>query len=147
MKTLATCKPTEFLRQTNKARKLAEKWLKDTDILNIRKSQPQLKSVPMGATSEERLAIVEENKQITADHIRQSWSKIFDAALDEYPEETLALLAVCCFIEPEDVDKHEVGEFLDSFAELISNPSVLNFFTSLAMLGQINTTPLSRVSD
>ena len=36
MKTLATCSDVEFLRQTNRIRKYAEKWLKDTGIFDIR---------------------------------------------------------------------------------------------------------------
>lgn len=144
MKTLATCKPTEFLKQTNKARRLAEKWLKDTNFLELRDRKPELKTATKDMTSEERLAIVEENRKRVAEQTKRNLQDILDKVLEEYPEETLSLIAVCCFIEPEDVDKHEVGEYLDAIAELIGNPSVLNFFTSLAMLGQINTSPLSR---
>ena len=42
MKNLANCKPSEFLRQTNKIRRAAEKWLKITDIMEIRKTLPEL---------------------------------------------------------------------------------------------------------
>ena len=39
-KNLANCTPKEFLVQTNRLRKSAEKWLKATDIMNIRKNIP-----------------------------------------------------------------------------------------------------------
>lgn len=37
MKNLANCTPSEFLKQTNKIKKSVEKWLKATDIMEIRK--------------------------------------------------------------------------------------------------------------
>ena len=36
LKTLANCKPSEFLKQTNKIRKAAAEWLTATDILEIK---------------------------------------------------------------------------------------------------------------
>ena len=51
MKNLANCKPSEFLVQTNRIRKSVENWLTVTDILNIRRNQPELKE---GMTKEER---------------------------------------------------------------------------------------------
>lgn len=142
MKTLATCKPTEFLQQTNKIRKKVEKWVKDTNILEIRNSLPELKIVPSEATTEERMNIAEQNKITAEKFAREKITKIFDAILDERPEETLEIIALCCFIEPSDIDNHEMGELLDAIAELISNQSVLNFFTSVVLLGQINTSSI-----
>jgi hypothetical protein len=43
MKNLANCKPSEFLKQTNRIRKSVSKWLTDTDIANIRKRMPNIK--------------------------------------------------------------------------------------------------------
>ena len=128
MKNLANCKPSEFLRQTVKIKKAAEKWLKLTDIMNIRKNVPTLpKDMP----------IVEKNKRL-AEIGRENVSKMFDAIAEKHPDETMELLALCCFVEPENVDDHEIAEYLDSFAELIANESVRNFFTSLVNLGLIN---------
>ena len=128
MKNLANCKPSEFLRQTVKIKKAAEKWLKLTDIMNIRKNVPTLpKDMP----------IVEKNKRL-AEIGRENVSKMFDAIAEQHPDETMELLALCCFVEPENVDDHEIAEYLDSFAELIANESVRNFFTSLVNLGLIN---------
>ena len=53
MKNLANCKPSEFLVQTNKIRKSVEKWLTVTDIMNIRRTQPELAE---GMSREERQA-------------------------------------------------------------------------------------------
>ena len=125
-KTLATCKPSEFLRQTNRVRKSVEKWLTATDILNLRKQAPVIAA---DASKEERdMAIAEQ--------MRKNLSRILDAILDEHPDETLELLALLCFIEPEDADDYEVAEYLNAFTLLVSNKTVLDFFTSLAQLGQ-----------
>lgn len=124
MKNLANCKPSEFLRQTSKIRKSVSKWLVDTDIMNIRKRMP---NIPQDATDEERKKAMEEQA-------KENFGLMLDAILDEHPDETLELLALLCFVEPKDVDKHAVTEYLDSFNEIINNKSVLSFFTSLIQL-------------
>lgn len=126
MKNLANCKPSEFLVQTNKIRKSVEKWLKLTDIMNIRKNVPPVKE---GQTPEERKAeLLKQSKQ--------NINKMLDAILEEHPQETLELLGLMCFVEPEDVDNHTVSEYLMSFTELMNDEAVLGFFTSLMNLGQ-----------
>ena len=128
MKNLANCKPSEFLRQTNKIRKAAERWLKITDIMGIRTTQPV---IPDGATTEEIKELREQ--QATA-----NLSRILDAIMEEHPDETLELLALMCFVEPEDVDNHSVAEYLEAVGEMIGNEAVLSFFTSLMRLAQTN---------
>lgn len=144
LKTLATCKPSEFLRQTNRIKKSAEKWLTDTDILNIRKRMPVLEIVPKDGTEEERKAVFNRNKAVAAEQAKKNISAMLDAVLEEHPEETLELLALCCFVEPENVDDHTVGEYLTAFNSLINDKAVLDFFTSLATLGQTHTSVVSR---
>ena len=121
MKNLANCKPSEFLKQTNRIRKSVSKWLTDTDILNIRNKSPE---IPDGATEEERL-------KANVEQAKKNLKEILDAILEEYPDETLELLALLCFVEPKDVDNYEMTEYLDSISELLNNESVLGFFTSL----------------
>lgn len=125
MKNLANCKPSEFLQQTNKIRKSVGKWLTDTDVMNIRKRVPSLSD---DMSDEDRKKAIDEqvNKNATA---------ILDAILEEHPEETLELLGLLCFVEPEHIDDHEVSEYLESFNELMNNQAVLNFFTSLMNWG------------
>lgn len=128
MKNLATCKPSEFLRQTVKIKKAVEKWLKITDILNIRKDMPDLpEDMP-----------AEEKRKIRFEQAQKNVGKMFDAVMEDHPDETLELLALCCFVEPEDVDNYEVSEYLAAFTELLNNEAVLSFFTSLVQLGQTN---------
>lgn len=127
MKNLANCKPSEFLVQTNKIRKSVEKWLKLTDIPNIRKNVPEFKE---GQTKEEHRAEMLEQARVNL-------NKIFDAILEDHPQETLELIGLLCFIEPEDVDNHPVSFYLEALSELLNDQAVLGFFTSLVNLGQM----------
>ena len=64
---------------------------------------------------------------------------ILEAALEKYPDETAEVIGLCCFIEPEDLDDYKVSDLLGSAAEMMSCPEVVDFFTSLARLGMMNT--------
>ena len=144
MKNLANCKPSEFLKQTNRIKKAVEKWLTDTDILNIRKNMPALETVGDNPTPEERRRVKEANDKKINEQMRANLSAMFDAVADAHPEETLEVLALVCFVEPEDVDKHTVAEYLEAIGELLSNDAVTGFFSSLARWGVKNTSTVSR---
>ena len=144
MKTLATCKPTEFLSQANKIKKYAEKWIKDTKIIEIYERQPTLETVPADGTVEEKREAFNRNKQKAKEQTRQNLSDIFDSILETNPDETMTLIALCCFVEPNDIDNHKVGEYLTAIAELIGDEAVISFFTSLARLGVNISSPASK---
>lgn len=144
LKTLVNCKPSEFLKQTNKIKKSVEKWLTDTDILNIRKRMAPLEMVPQDATDEERKEVFEHNKKISEEQAKKNFSAMLDAILEEHPDETLELLALCCFIEPEHADDYTVSDYLMAFNSIINDKAVLSFFTSLASLVAKNTSDVSK---
>ena len=127
MKNLANCKPSEFLRQTNKIRKSVSKWLTDTDVMNIRKRLP---SLPDDVTDEQKKELMEEQAKENA-------NAILDAVLEDHPDETLELLALLCFVEPENVDDYTVTEYLESFNELMGNKAVWGFFGQLMDLANM----------
>lgn len=126
MKNLANCKPTEFLVQTNRIRKYAEKWLTITGIPDIRKNVPPVKE---GQTKEER-------KEELAEAAKENLRKILDAVMQDHPQETVELMGLMCFVEPEDVDNHPMSFYLESVSEILNDEAVLGFFTSLVNLGQ-----------
>lgn len=126
MKNLANCKPTEFLMQTNRIRKYAEKWLTITGIPNIRKNVPPVKE---GQTKEER-------KEELAAAAKENLRKILDAIMEDHPQETVELMGLMCFVEPEDVDNHPMSFYLESVSEILNDEAVLGFFMSLVNLGQ-----------
>jgi hypothetical protein len=66
-----------------------------------------------------------------AAQMQENFSAILDALLDEHPDETLELLALSCFVEPENVDNYTVSEYLISITELLNDKAVRDFFTFL----------------
>ena len=138
MKTLATCKPSEFLVQANKIRKSVEKWLKDTKILEIRAKVPQYEKITDDMDDAEKARIAEANKALRDKAAMENLSEILDAVLEKYPKETLEVMALVCFIEPKDADKHSVMEYLAAISEIMSNKDVISFFGSLMQWGQID---------
>ena len=136
-KNLVTCKPTEFLKQTSRIRKAAEKWMKAIGVLDIRKRKAEgLREITKDMDPEEVAAARLENARKIADQSRRNLLDIVTAALDDYPSETLEILALACFVEPENIDDHRVSFYLANLADILADPDVLSFFTSLAQLEQ-----------
>ena len=143
MKNLANCTPREFLAQTFKIKKSVKEWLDATDIMNIRKNKPELVNT-VGLPDDEREKALLENKLRIQAKSRKNVNDILDRMLDKNSEKTLEVLALCCFIEPEDVDNHPMSEYLECLGELISDKGVISFFTSLAQLEQTNSGIVSK---
>lgn len=129
MKNLATCRPKEFMVQTLRIKKAAEKWLTATDIMGIRKNLPD---IPEDIDPEKRREIVQEQGM-------KNLSAIFDAIFEKNPDATLDLLALACFVEPKDVDEHTMEEYMVALTEMMNNKAVNGFFTSLVRWGQTST--------
>lgn len=124
MKNLANCKPSEFLRQTNKIRKSASRWLKDVNVFEIRRRKPE------GYDD----MTEEEQKESMREQARENLYEMMDSALETYADETLELLALLCFVEPEKADDCKVTDYLKSFTEIINDKDVMDFFISLVRL-------------
>ena len=127
MKNIANCTPREFLRQTNKIRKAVSNWLTLTKVMDIRKRLPQ---IPDDATEEQKDALIEAQ-------VKDNINAVLDVIMDEHPDETADLMGLMCFIEPEDLDNHSMSEILGSVAEMLNCQDVLDFFISLARLGNV----------
>lgn len=136
MKNLANCKPTEFFKQAYKIKKAAEKWMQATGILEIRNRVPELVKITDTTTKEEAEAAFKENRKRIQKAGFDNTMEILDKLLEENAEETLEILAYCFFLEPEEIDNHTVKEYLAGITELIKDPDVISFFTSVAQLGQ-----------
>lgn len=134
MKNLATCKPSEFIAQTAKIRKSVANWIDVIDIVNIRATHPQYKAIPIGASAEEQKMIIEENALLEKRQAVENANKILDNMLAVHPQETLEVMALCCFVEPSEVDNHPMDEYLQCIMEMVSNKSVMDFFKFLAQL-------------
>lgn len=138
MKNLANCKPSEFLAQTFKIKNSLQEWLDVTKLMEIRKNKPQGLITLDGLSGEERENAIKENKKKAQEQLKKNLADILDKMLNENAEKTLEVLALCCFVDPADVDNYPMSDYLDSLGELISDKGVLNFFSSLVQLGQTN---------
>ena len=128
MKNLSNCKPSEFLAQTIKIKNLVRDWLDATKIMDIRKNFSQVdKNLP-----------AEERTNAIVNQALSNWSDMLDRMFIDNAEKTLALIALVNFVEPERVDEYEMGDYLQSISELLSDSRVLSFFTSLVRLNQQN---------
>lgn len=136
MKNLTNCTPIEFLKQTNRIRHSVEKWLKVTDIMNIKNSLPNFVEINDDMSEEERKEKADINKELVREQNKKKLSLILDKCVDEHAEETLELMALMCFVEPEHINEHSAMEYLKEVTEMISNKDVLDFFSSLIRLGQ-----------
>lgn len=134
MKNLATCKPTEFVAQTAKIKNALANWIDAVDLMAIRATQPEYKVIPINATPEQRKAVIAENAEIQRKQTMDNLSKILDNMLVEHPQETLEVLALCCFVEPQNVDNYTIDEYFQCIMDMAQNKSVLNFFSLLAQL-------------
>lgn len=138
MKTLANCTPREFLKQSNRIRICADEWLTSTKILEIRRRMPDV-DVKKPQSAEELAKSIESRREAFANQMRENVFAMLEAMFDTNADKTLELLALVCFIDPKDVDKHTMSEYLTCVSELISDPGVLSFFDSLVKLGLMST--------
>jgi hypothetical protein len=137
-KNLANCTPEEFLVQTNKIRKAAEKWLKLTDIIAIRKNIPVLEPIPVDAGQDEVEAIMKRHEDAVRDAGFKNLNAILDSVMGDHPKETVELLAHLCFVDPSKANDHKISEYLKNLTEILNDEAVLGFFTSLIRLERIN---------
>ena len=143
IKTIANCKPTEFLRQTAKIRRAVERWLKLTDIIGILKEVAPQTATTESMTDAEKTKITAQNAWARRENFKRKISKALDVIMEEHPDETIKILALCCFIEPEKADDYEVSYYLKALTTLISDDTVIDFFISLAKLGNKNISDVS----
>ena len=144
MKNLANCKPSEFLKQTLLIKRNVEKWLNDEDIKAIKARLPEKEKILNTMTAEEKGEVFLRNKKAHDAQAMQNFLDILDIMLDRKFDETLSVLALCCFVEPSKVDDYPLDEYLGSVAELMENENVIRFFTSLVRLGRTNISIVSK---
>ena len=139
MKNLATCTPSEFFKQAVKVKRAAEKWMKDVNFLEIRARFPELVKIEKDMSQEEKEKAFKENRARVKKAGVENAMEIFENAFDKHEDETLAILAYCFFIEPADVDNYQIRDYLRGITEILSDPEVIDFFTSVGQLGLINS--------
>lgn len=126
MKNLANCTPREFFAQTVKIKRAAEDWMTKTDIAKIRSRAPVI-----AANMSKR-----EKDEAMLNQIKANLSAMFDEIMERHPNETLNLLALLCFVEPEHIDDYPISDYLSALSEMLGSEAVIGFFTSLARLAR-----------
>lgn len=141
MKNLANCKPSEFIAQTVKIKKVVSVWLDEINFAEIKSREVELKTLPNPqiASAEERAEIIKENAALLKKKAMENASELFDNAFEKYPEDTIKVLALACFIEPADADNHTMAEYLGCFTEMMNCKEVKDFFILLASLKTAQT--------
>lgn len=134
IKTLSTCTDIEFLQQTNKIRHAIKEWLDVTDIMKIYRRTANVEEIPVGDEAKAEV-IREKNKKLIRNQFMKNLDEILDSILEKHPEETLKVLRLCCFVNPDD-DSHKVTYYLGAFSQMMGDQNVIDFFTSLINLGQ-----------
>lgn len=134
MKNLATCKPTEFVAQTAKIKDAIADWMELIDFVGIRAKKPPYIMIPKDATDEEKKEINEKNITIRKKQALTNVRELLDNMLAKHPKETLNVMALCCFVEPEHVDDYGIDEYFDCIMDMMESPCVMRFFKLLAHL-------------
>ena len=134
MKNLATCKPSECVAQTAKIKDAVANWVEVIELLSIRATKPKYLAIPENATLAEIEDIKNQNAALKKEQAMKNLNVLFDNMLVKHPKETLDVLALCCFVEPKDVDKHTMDEYLQCIIDMMQNKSVMSFFSLLAQL-------------
>lgn len=128
-KTLATCDLPDFLRQSIRMKDAITAWSEQTGFMDIIRKQADL-------TGEET---EDERKKIVHEQFTKNLSEALTVAMGENAELTSEIMALCCFVEPEDIPKYRAIDFMVSFMECISNKDVRDFFISLSKMGRTGT--------
>lgn len=139
MKNLATCKPSEFIAQTAKIRDAVADWLDAIDFQRIRNRAPVYEVAPADATAEQRAEVIRHNGEILKKQAAKNMGDILGNALTKYPQKTLEVLALCCFVEPDHVDDYNIDEYMDCIMDMAESKAVIRFFSLLARLDQTST--------
>ena len=134
MKNLAKCTPSEFVAQTVKIKDAVKDWLELTKILEIRRHTPTYEMCSKDASPEVKRAVRERNLALQKEQNAKNLSEIFDSCLAEHPQETLKVLALCCFVEPADVNNHTIDEYMECIMDMAESKAVVRFFSLLAQV-------------
>lgn len=123
MKTMANCSPIEFLSQGYKIIDKVSKLLKETRVLDIRKKTP---SFSPEDTEEEKKAKIDAQS-------KKNIMEMLQVLMEENPKETAEVLALLCFIAPEELENHKGIEFIQPAIEILTSSEVLGFFQSVGL--------------
>lgn len=119
MKNLANCTPREFLAQAVKVADPLTAWMDEIGYKEIKQRRPD------GYDQMSK----EEKLDAMAAKALENMSDILGKAMQTAPDRTLEVLALSCFVEPADIDKHPMSEYLRAVREMLESREVRDFFS------------------
>lgn len=137
MKCFIDLSPLEFFDQAYRIAGCLERWLTDTQILEIRKTFVPPSEMAEGMSPDEKKKAFEDYQKRRQDQVRTNILQMINSAFREHPEETLELMALVCCVEPEDANNHPIKEYVGLIMRALSDQEAISFFTSLVQLGQM----------
>ena len=94
-------------------------------------------------TKEELAEAITKRKEAFAEQAKKNAFDMIEAAMEKYPDETIEIMALICFIEPSEANNYPMSKYLANITEILNDKAVLDFFTSLASLGAISTSGIA----
>lgn len=127
IKTIATLKGPEFLRACNRVRYAVEKFVKETNVMDLRKMMPVITE---DMDDEQRMDAIHEQS-------KKNISAMLDRVLEERPEATYDLL--CALMINDTGEELDGVDLITAAMEILSNKKVLDFLLQLARSVQTGT--------
>lgn len=146
MKNLVRLNPEEFAVQACKIADAIDKWFSDVDFTAIkRRNLPKpLKSLDENATIEAKQKALFDYNENVAKCARKIVLESIHAMLGKNAHETIAIMALACSVEAEDVNNHTMSEYLGEVAQMLNDKNVMDFFSSLLQSGVLQLFAPSR---
>ena len=126
MKTLANCKATEFLTQTNKIRHEIAEFYSAIGIAALKQKFAALA---------EKAGSDEETERLRKGYI----SELLDSALEINAEATVRVIGLAAFKTPEEAEDMTATELLEVFSQIIGCKPVIDFFINAVKSGLLGT--------
>lgn len=136
MKNLAKATPTEFMTQTAKMAKCLEKWIEVIDLDGLKKKyMVEPISFPEGMSKEDKIKAYADYKREVSKKALGFALSIIETMFAEHPQETGEILALSCFVEPEEFETYQIRDYMREISDLLTDECVVGFFTSLVQSG------------
>lgn len=125
LKTLANCKNSEFMAQANKTRRLVNDYYHKLNIVELAKKYSEKYK------GKERDQIREVSREFVSD--------VFATMLEDFPKETIQIIAVLGFMTYDEAEEIDPTDALGIVLQCISSKRVMDFFINVEVLAGSGT--------
>lgn len=128
MRTIANLSGVEFLRAINRTRHAVEKLMKETNVLNIWKKNPEFTGKE---TAEEKL-------EMQRNQLKKNLDEMLDVLLEKHAATTYECIMAMCVLDKGEGEPDGI-ELVMAALSLIADKRVLDFLLQLGRLGLSGT--------